>query len=210
MTKVIIFDLDGTVLDAYGAIEKSLNYTLKKLNYPPASKLRARRAVGFGDRNFIERFFKNADAKEALRIYRRHHKKALLKHSFAKEGARRVLGLFKKQGYKLAIASNRPQRFSDILLRHLKLRKYFDIVLCAKDRTEIKPRPKLLFKIMRRLNIEKPDAIYVGDMIIDVQAGKNAGIKTIAITGGTSFKYELKRERPFRIISRLSQLLKII
>lgn len=203
---MVIFDLDGTLVDAYRAIEKSLNFTLKRLGHRPVGPYKVRMSVGWGDENFIRKFFREEKVKEALKIYRRHHKASLPKYSRLLPGAKRILQYLRRRGYKLAVASNRPQRFTKILLRNLDLRKYFDLVVCAKNKDEIKPNPTLLQKITRRLKVDADEAIYVGDMTIDVYAGKNAGIKTVAVLGGSSSKSELKRAKPFKIISKLAEL----
>lgn len=211
MIKLIIFDIDGTIVDAYAAIEKSLNFTLTKLGYPCCvSASRVRRAVGYGDKNFIRRFVRRNDIEAALAIYRKHHQSALLKYSHAMPEAKSVLKRLKSGKYKLAVASNRPGKFSRILLGHLGLKKYFNIIVCARNRDEIKPKPKLLLDIIGKLKVSKSEALYVGDMAIDVKAGRNSGIRTIAIQGGSSYKYELKKAKPFKIISKLSDLLKNI
>ncbi len=210
MPKVIIFDLDGTIVDAYKAIHESINFTLKEFGYPPVSEGRAKKTVGLGDVNFIRAFFKDKDVEGALKIYRHHHKSSLVKYSKAKPGAKKVLGLLKKRGYKLAVASNRPKRFSNILLKCLDLKKYFSVVMCGKNKEDIKPKPTLLLAIMRRLKCNREDAAYVGDMTIDVQAGRNAGVKTIAVTGGSSTRAELKRVGPSKIISSLKEILKFV
>lgn len=210
MLKLIIFDLDGTLVNAYRAVEKSLNFTLKKLGYPLASISRVRRAVGWGDENFIKKFVKEEDVEKGLEIYRQHHKFSLLKYSVVIPRVRRILEILKKRNYKLAIASNRPRKFTKLLLNHLGLKKYFPLVVCAKNKEEIKPSPKLLLRIIKKLKIKKNEALYLGDMTIDVQAGKNAGIKTIALSGGSSSKNELKQAKPFKIITKFSNLLNLI
>jgi len=209
MIKLIIFDIDGTLVDAYTAIEKSLNFTLKKLGYPKIGMLVVRRAVGHGDKNFIERFMRKKDVKEGLELYRPHHERALLRYSKVIPGARKLLSDLKKKGYKLAIASNRPPKFSGILLKHLGLLEYFDMVACAKDKTEIKPKPFLIPKILKRLAIKKDEVIYVGDMTVDVHAGHNAGVKVIAVLGGSSSASELRNVRPCAILRKLSGLLQV-
>ncbi len=206
MIKLIIFDIDGTIVDAYTAIEKSLNFTLNKLGYPNVGMPAVRKAVGHGDRNFMEQFVAKKDAMEALRLYRPHHEKSLLRYSRVIPGARVLLHGLNRRGYKLAVASNRPPRFSKILLKHLGLLKYFDVVACAKDKTEIKPKPFLIPKILRKLKIRKAEALYVGDMTVDVRAGRNAGIRMIAVLGGSSSRAELQKAGPFKIIPRVTDL----
>ncbi len=210
MLKLIIFDLDGTLVNAYEAIERSLNFTLKKLGYPPANISQVRRAVGWGDENFIKRFVRKEDREKGLEIYRQHHKSALLKYSKVIPKVKEILGILKKRNYKLAIASNRPEKFTRLLLNHLGLKKYFPTVVCAKNKDEIKPHPWLLLKIIKKLRIKKNEAIYLGDMTIDVRAGKNAGIRTIAILGGSSSRNELRQTKPSGIITKFPQLLNFL
>jgi HAD superfamily hydrolase (TIGR01549 family) len=207
MIKLVIFDLDGTLVDAYTAIQKSLNFTLKKLGYHQVSLTTAKRAVGWGEVIFMKTFVKKEDIKEALKIYRSHHQLTLLRYSRVIPRAREILSLLKKRNYKLAIASNRPIKFTHILLKHLSLRKYFNLIVCAKGKSDIKPSPNLLLRVIKKLKVSPHSALYVGDMVIDVLAGKNAGIKTIAVLGGSSSRLQLRRIKPFRIITKLSDLL---
>ena len=209
MFKLVIFDIDGTIVDAYVAIEKSLNYTLGKLGYPKARMPVVRRAVGHGDKNFIEYFVEKKDVREGVKLYRAHHEKALLKHSKVMPGVKKFLRGLKQRGYKLAVASNRPPKFSMILLRHLDLVKYFDAIACAKDKSEIKPKPFLIPRILKELGVKKEEALYVGDMTVDVHAGHNAGVRVVAVMGGSSSHSELKEARPCGIIRKLSNLLHV-
>ena len=110
--------------------------------------------------------------------------------------AKELLVYLNKKGYKLAIASNRPAKFSDILLRYLKIKIFFDYVLC-KDQIKFgKPHPSILNKIMQKLKISPKQTLYVGDMAIDVRTGKRAKTKTFAVRTGSSSYSELKKERP--------------
>lgn len=208
--KLLIFDLDGTLIDAYPAIISSFNYAMRALKYPVRKDNLIRRAVGWGDEKLFRPFIKPADLKEALKIYRRHHAKSLLRQSRLFPGAKKVLTYLKSKGYKLAVASNRPTRFSRILIRHLKIRPYFDYILCADKLKHIKPHPEILRKIMHRQNSKPLETIYVGDMVIDAQAGRRAAVKTIIVTTGSSSRSEIRRQRPWRIIYKITDLLKIL
>jgi phosphoglycolate phosphatase len=210
MARLIIFDLDGTLVNAYAAIQESLNFTLREFGRPGVGMATVRRSVGWGDKNFIKAFFKKSDVEKALKIYRLHHKRSLIKYSRAIPGAKRVLRLLRSKGLKLAIASNRPQKFTDILLKSLAIRPYFDMVACGKSKEDLKPSPKLLRKVMRKLGVPRQETVYVGDMVIDVLAGRNAGVRTVAVRGGSSPAGQLKAAKPFRLISAISGLPEII
>lgn len=208
--QLIIFDLDGTLVDAYPAIIRSFNYTLQKLGYHKQSSPVIRRAVGWGDDNLLKPFLNVKDLKDALLIYRRHHRNALRKESRLFPNVEKILLYLEKKGYKLAVASNRPTKFSWILIRHLKLKKYFDYVLCADRLRHIKPHPEILRKIMQKFSLKPAQALYVGDMAIDAQAGRRAKIRTIIVTTGSSSRAEVKKERPYRIMKRITELLKLL
>lgn len=208
--QLIVFDLDGTLVNSYPAIISSVNYTLRRFGLNGRSDSAIKRAVGWGDKALLVPFFGKQRLSAALKIYRKHHKKSLREKSEFMPQAKRLLGYLDKKGYKLAVASNRPHRFSNILLKHLKIKKCFDYVLC-KDQIKFgKPHPSILNKIMRRLKVSKESTLYVGDMAIDVRTGRRAKVKTFAVTTGSSTIIELGREKPDFISRNLSKLFKIL
>lgn len=207
--RLVIFDLDGTLVNAYPAIISSFNYTMKRLRLPVQDDLIIRRAVGWGDENLLRPFVKEKDLPAALSVYRKYHKSAL-KGSRLFPEVNKVLAYLRDKGYILAIASNRPTSFSWILIRHLKLKNYFSYVLCADKLKHIKPHPEIINTIMRKFALRPKDTLYVGDMTIDAQAGRRAKVKTIIVTTGSSDKSEIIKERPYRIIRSVPQLLRIL
>jgi phosphoglycolate phosphatase len=204
---LVIFDLDGTLIDAYPAITRSFNYTMAALGYPAQTAVVIRRAVGWGDENLLKPFVSERDISRALRIYRSHHAKALVGYSRLFPGAKALLAKLKKNGLLLAVASNRPTKYSNILLRHLGIRRFFDRVLCGDAVVHMKPHPQILRTIMREFLLKPQQVLYVGDMVVDAQTGRRAHVRTIMVTTGSSSLAELKRERPFKIISRVKDLL---
>ena len=169
-----------------------------------------KRAVGWGDKNLLRSFVKAADLEKALSLYRGHHKSSLLRLSRLLPGVKRFLTVLKDRGYILAVASNRPTAFTRILIRHLKIRGYFNYVLCADKLRRGKPHPDILRVIMKRFSAAPDRTVYVGDMAIDVQAGKRAGVRTIAVAGGSCTRAELKKESPDMILKRAADLLKYL
>ena len=208
--KLVIFDIDGTLVDAYSAIEKSVNYTMKKMGYPLRDYMTIRRVVGGGDEKLLEQFVITKDLNKALFLYHRHHKTALPKYSTLMPNVRHVLRYLKGKNYKLAIASNRPTRFAKILIKHFNIDKYFDYTLCADKLRFGKPHAEILLRIMQRLRVKRTQSLYVGDMSIDAQAGKRAGVKTIIVATGSSTISEIKKANQQRVIRNLSFLISLI
>lgn len=204
--KLVIFDLDGTLVDAYTAITNSFNYTMRRLGYPQQDALYIRRAVGWGDRNLLKPFVKPQELSRALSIYRRHHAQSLRKDSRLVPGARRLLEHLVSGGYAVAVASNRPTRFSRIIIRHLNVGRYFSYVLCADTLPHGKPHPEILRRIMRRFCFSPSETLYVGDMAIDAQAGRRAKVRTAIVTGGSSKRADIAKQAPWRIVAKLEHL----
>lgn len=208
--KLIIFDLDGTVVDAYEAIIDSFNYMMNKLHLPSISPTLIRKAVGWGDRMLLKPFLGGNLLTRALDIYREHHKISLVKKSRLIPGAINILKYLKKKRYKLAVASNRPSEFSGILIRHLKIDKFFDFVLYADQIKKGKPDPQIIKKIMRSLKVSPQQTVYVGDMVVDVQAAKAAKVTSIAVLTGSSSKKEIRNNNPDFVFKNITYLKKIL
>jgi HAD superfamily hydrolase (TIGR01509 family) len=208
--KLIIFDLDGTLVDAYPAIVSSFNYTMRRMHLESRSFLTIKKAVGWGDRGLLCPFVPEEKLKKALKIYQAHHRKSLRQKVRLLPGALDTLRYLKKKSYKLAVASNRPRAFSQIVIRKLRLGKFFDFILCGDQLKKPKPYPDILLKIVRRFAVRKNQALYVGDMTIDVATGRNAGVKTAAVTTGSSTKKELAGLKPFILLPGVNKLVKIL
>ncbi len=207
MKRLFIFDLDGTLVDAYPALTESVIYTVTRLGYPAPSPAQVRRAVGRGQRFLLESFLDKKDLERALRFFRPHHLRALVRGVRWLPHARRVLNALKKRGALLAIASNRPAPFTRQILRVLGAGHTFDAVRCADQVRRGKPHPQMLDDIRRRFGLDRADTVYVGDMPIDIEAGRRAGLATIGVATGSSTLKELKAARPTVIIRGLPDLL---
>ena len=208
--KLIIFDLDGTLIDAFAAINSSFNYAMSQLGLKPKNAAIIRRAVGWGDLQLLKPFVPKKNLIQAIVLYRRDHKVSLLKYSRLYPQVRTLLQSLKERGFKLAVASNRPSKFSLILLKHLKIRKFFDLVLCADQLKRGKPAPEILNKILQELGFKKSQSLYVGDMALDAQAGRRARINTVIVSSPTSSREEILKEKPFRIITKISRLKELL
>ncbi|MDD5432544.1 MAG: HAD family hydrolase [Candidatus Omnitrophica bacterium] len=208
--KLIIFDLDGTLVDAYGAIVESFNHTMKSLGLPKQNPKTIRRAVGWGDALLLKPFLPADELDKGVAIYRAHHKRALLRHAHLFPYAEKLLRYLKKKGYKLAVASNRPTKFSRILVRSLKIDVFFDYLLCADTINNRKPHPEIINRIREKFKVGAKEAVFVGDMTIDAQAGRRAKVFSIIVTTGSSSLAEIKKEKPQLIIKKISRLFEVL
>lgn len=208
--KAVIFDLDGTLVNAYRAVERSMNYALVSSGFPKVSAYTIKRSVGWGDRHLIEGFVGREHAPRVLKIYRAHHQGSLRAGVKFLPGAERLLKDLDRQGYLLAIASNRPTKFTRIILKVLDIEHHFDHVLCADKIERPKPHPDILRLILEKYKLRTQEALYVGDMTIDVQTGNSARVRTVAVLTGSSTREEISALKPFKIIKRISQVRKLL
>lgn len=196
----MIFDLDGTLVDAYKAVARSLNHVLAQMRYPPVDDHTIKRTVGWGDRHLLGAFIASDDLEKALSIYRQHHARALKTGTVFLPGAKKLLEELKAKSYTLAIASNRPTRFTHIVLKHLQIQNVFDYVLCGDKVEHPKPAADILENILARFSVVAGEALYVGDMTIDVQTGHAARVKTVAVLTGSSTAEEIAGLEPFKVV----------
>ncbi|MDD5070978.1 MAG: HAD family hydrolase [Candidatus Omnitrophica bacterium] len=206
--QLFIFDLDGTLVNAYSAIEKSLNYALKTLGYDSVSLDTVKKSVGTGDLNFVKLFFKTADVDRALKIYRKQHKADLARFCRLAPYAKQVLNTLKRRKKIIAVASNRPRFYSDILINRLDIKKYFNFVVCADELSALKPNPKMINYLVKKFSVKKDQTVFIGDMDIDLETAKRAKVSAVYVSGGSSALSSVKKYKKV-VAADLRDVLKI-
>jgi len=205
--KLFIFDLDGTLVDAYTAIEKSLNFTRARFGYAPVPPATVKKSVGNGDRNFIACFFPGQEVDAALAVYREHHKQALPRYARLKPHARMLLSRLRRKKKCAAIASNRPSPYTRIIVESLDIGRYLDCVLCADEVQSLKPDPKILREVLRRCGKDKEQAVYVGDMDIDMETAQRAQMDAVFVVGGSSTVRAVRHYRNKQVARSLKDII---
>ncbi|MFH1063273.1 MAG: HAD family hydrolase [Candidatus Omnitrophota bacterium] len=204
--KLFIFDLDGTLVDAYKAISASLNFCRGKFGYDHIDFEVIKSNIGHGDKNFIAEFFPRDQVDKALSMYRTHHKNSLRKYARLKPHAKMTLYNLRRRKKLLAIASNRPAAYTDIVVKALDIKKYFDFILCADEINSLKPAPKILFEVLKKLDIQTADAVYAGDMDVDMETALRAKMDAIFVAGGSSTIQEVKQYKNKLIVYSLTEI----
>ena len=197
-------------MDAYPAVFRSVNATLKHFDYPAVGHKTIKKTVGWGDRHLVGTFMDEKDLDDAMRFYRKHHAAALRKDTKLLPGALKILRYLKDQGYKIAVASNRPTKFSLIAVKFLKIQGYFDVILCGDKVKRPKPAPDILKTILKKFSFKTRQALYVGDMGIDIETGRRARVRTVAVATGSNTPAELKAMKPFAVIKNVLAVKKFL
>ena len=201
--KLFIFDLDGTLINAYPAIVESMNHTLRRLNHPEAEPERIIRSVGLGNDGLMKKFFSDQEVPEARQIYREHHRNNLVGKISLLPGALTLLRNLKTKGKLLAVASNRPAETASLLIKILEIEVYFDRVLTGEKVSQPKPAPDILIALLDYFQVSREEAVYVGDMDIDAETGTAAGVKTVIVVTGSSTREEIEVAKPDLILDSL-------
>ncbi len=203
----IIFDFDGTLADTSEGVLESLVYALDKLGVPvpPREKLN-----GFiGPALFLS--FQNiiglspADAEKAVAFYREIYLPQNVYHCKLYDGMKELLGELKAAGFKLAVASAKPQSPLDIVTKHLGIDGCFDRIVGADPQVKSNDKEEL---VRRALVGEKP--VMVGDAVFDVRAAKATGIASVAAAYGFTARETLQKENPDFIADSVKELKEIL
>lgn len=211
--KLIIFDLDGTLVNTLDDIADAANRTLAYFGIPKASKNRVKYAIGSGvDSFFVKLKIKQADIKKAEVQFTKNYIENLTKKSKLYPGIISVLRELKRKKTILYVVTNKPQIFSEKILKNLGIRKYFKKIIGGngREKNRLKPSPYYIKKILLRGGVKSGSALIVGDSKTDILAAKNSKISSCAVLYGFRKYSELKKYHPDFYIKKPTDILKII
>ena len=214
--KACIFDLDGTLTDTLESLAVSVKATLREMNLPEITTEQCRRFVGDGARVLMERALLAVGEKdlsrleESLSVYRRIFDENCTYHVTPYRGIPPLLEDLKKAGVKLAVLSNKPHEQAVKVVREMFGEGTFDYVSGQQEGIRKKPDPAGVVHIMETLHMKPEDCRYVGDSEVDVQTGKNAGVKTVIVTWGFRTIEELKAAGAGNMIDSPEELLQYL
>ncbi len=202
---LLIFDLDGTLVDTLDDITASLNYTLDRLGKERVARDRVRQMVGDGIDVLLARAFGERIAPErAVALYKEHHRAYLTVHSRLYPGVKETLEYF--ASIPLVVISNKASEFVRPVLDRLGIAQYFAETIGADSGLPLKPAPDVVRYALSRFSAAKESAAIVGDGTTDMRAGKAAGIITCAVTYGFRHEQELHATAPDHMVGSIAEL----
>ncbi len=204
--RAVVFDLDGTLLDSYAAIHECLSLVLAAFGRPPTSPEETRRMVGHGLEALVARAVGEANVPEGVRIFRERYERIGPVSSTLLPGADAVTRRLHGAGIPLAIASNKPARFSREILEALGILGRFAFVGGPDGGFPPKPAPHMVFMALATMGAKGAESVYVGDMPVDVATARAAEIPIVAVPSGSATEAELRAAAPDLLISNLNEL----
>ena len=215
MKKLVIFDLDGTLLDTIADLASATNYALAQLGYPTHDTDAIRTFVGNGINKLFERALPaNEQTEENVIRMRAHFVPYYDAHnadlSSPYPGIEVLLQRLQDNGIEIAVASNKYQEATTKLVKHYFPTIQFAEVLGQRENIPVKPHPTIVFDILNKTGIDKKDVLYVGDSGVDMQTAQNAEVDAIGVTWGFRSRTELETFHPLGIIDKAEELMDYI
>lgn len=186
-TDLIIFDLDGTLIDSSEDIAWCANSTLKALGKPEMPMKVIVGHIGWGVRPLLEKLMPDEPTEainEARGLFMEIYGSRLVVKTAPYPGVRQTLEHFEAAGKKMAIVTNKPVTLAQRILEILKLDPFFKAVLGGDSLQNKKPHPEPIEKVIRDLAAKAERSVIVGDSPVDCEAGKAAGAHTIGAAYG--------------------------
>ena len=225
--KGIIFDLDGVIYDITEAIKKAVDdgiekYKLENINRDDVMEEIAHlieEIQNYPVPKILLNSFELLQVKflEGLSFFKKLRIAIFLFNQFNKykeeestlfKGIDKLLPKLAKN-VKLAILTNNKSQYAEEVLEKFNISEYFNLIIGFNDVTEVKPNPEGIIKILDKWNLKPSDAIFIGDMTTDVDAGKAANVKMICVASGLAQKQTLLEHKPDILVDNTESLIEI-
>lgn len=213
MIKLLIFDLDGTLINSIEDLAFAANYALEKNGFPVHDTDKYYYFVGNGIQKLIERAVPENTDKDVIMKVKNDFSDYYNLHYIDKtkpyDGILELIKELKNKGVKTAVASNKPDFFTKIIVSHF-FGDSFDFVQGQKDDIPKKPSPEIVYSILNELKTSKEDAVFIGDSNVDIFTAKNSGLKSIGCLWGFRTEEELQNAGADYIIAHPNEILYIL
>ena len=214
MVKMVMIDLDGTLIDTVPDLAVAANRMLADIGRPARATALLRSWVGSGMLRFVKRSLTGEMRAEpepklfeqGLDLFRRHYAAAVSDLSRPYPGAMDALVRLQDQGFALACITNKAESFTLPLLRNLGLSRYFKLVLSGDSLPAQKPNPLPLRYACQYFGISASQAVIVGDSANDVLAARAAGMPVICVTYGYNHGQSIRESHPDALVDSLLEL----
>lgn len=211
--KAVIFDMDGTILNTLEDLKNATNYSLRQFGMPERSLEEVRMFVGNGIRKLVERAVPSGTSEEKIAqvfdVFLEYYEIHSADNTSPYPGILELVEKLKESGIKTAVSTNK----ADVPAQELG-REYFngifDLIVGQQDGLKVKPAPDSVNKILSILDIQKKDAIYIGDSDVDVQTAKNSGLDFIGVSWGFRGREFLEKNGAKNIVDNANEILDLV
>lgn len=215
--KLVMFDLDGTLLDTAPQIAEAANRMLVALGKPMLPQAQISTYIGEGVQNLIKRCLTGSTQGEpdaalfaqAQPLYQDFYA-ANAKQSVAFSGVAQALQALKQRGYRLACVTNKPEKFTLPLLQEAGLADFFEMVVSGDSLPKKKPDPLPLLHICKTLDVLPAEAMMVGDSDTDIAAAHAAGCFVVTVPYGYNQGRAIDAAQVDATVQQLTELIELV
>ena len=212
MRKYLLFDLDGTLTDPSIGITNSVMYALRKFGIEESDRTKLYSFIGPPLYDSFRAVYgmSHDDANLAVAYYREYFAPTGLYENTVYDGVCDMLASLKESGKSLVLATSKPERFANEILRHFDLLKYFERVYGATMDEKRNKKDDIIAYAIGDMGIDAKEAVMIGDRCYDVDGGKKHGLMTVGVLYGFGDERELTDARADHIAANIKELKKIL
>lgn len=211
--KLVLFDLDGTLVDSALDIAEAVNRTLVDWQLPRVEESLVRGWIGDGAGMLVDTAFEHAgrpvDLDDVMPGFMVHYGDCLLLHARVYPGVREALAQLQAQGVAMALCTNKPQRFLQPLLEAMGVEQYFEARVGGDTLPERKPDARPLLHLAEQFDLPVDDCLMVGDSATDLHAGQAAGMDVALVSYGYARGFDVHDAGAAAVVDDLRELLAI-
>lgn len=213
MYKAVLFDMDGTVLDTVGDLTDAINVSLEKFGFPARSQEEVKSFLGKGPAHFVNCAVpEGTDEKtrqQVLAFYEPYYDSHCQIKTAPYPGVMELLKTLKARNVKLAVISNKQEPAVKALAEQ-HFAGLLELAVGTSASIRCKPDPSAVLAAMAELGVEKSETLYVGDMDVDLNTARNAGIDCVGVSWGFLGRKKLEALGAEHIVDNTEQLLEFI
>lgn len=215
MKKLVLFDLDGTLVNTLLDLADSCNYTLECYGFPTHDPEKYKYFVGDGMPKLVENIlpkdkYTEKLHSECLAFFKKRYSEHYMDKSFVYDGIKELLSELKNRGFKIGVLSNKAHEMTTIIIEKLFGKNFFDIVYGKVEGYPAKPDPTLGLEIINDLGFTPEDTVFIGDSGNDAKISVNMNCTGIGVLWGFRDEKELRDGGADYIVNKPSEILKIL
>ena len=209
--RAVLFDLDGTLVDSYTALADAVNFARREHGLHELSAARIRDFVGDGLEKMLQRAFECDDVPRGARAaFENRYDEICCEKSKVLDDVEETIASLHELGVAMAVCTNKPTSFSKKILDFLELSPFFRAIVGPDLAGARKPDAQHVLHTLATTECSADEALFVGDMPIDVHAARNSGVAVAVVPTGSSTAEALRASGPDHYLERFSELLGVV